>query len=807
MKKRCVVWRRLLLPVLAAAVAATPSFSFAAEKAASKPKASVPAKAKSKSAPKAKTSPAAEKSPGKLPWGLRDHFDIKVNNTTLVYGVDNAEWNIEVEGLGTAVDDARVKVMLTNGTTIESSGFENGDASRKAFTGDFGDGMAYTVALPAKNGVGLRHSIANYKQRPFYMVCLEVTNTSASPIEIASISPVVFAGGGIRFFDSPESSCSFRHFEQRGSSPVFDPKAPVALALFHNRSRDFSLAIGTLPGAARADVKLAKKDGAYYGEVVCAFDPPVTLAPGATIAANPVWLSFAEPKPAKIDLFYSWAQSALPKTTSSSEACPEKWVTVRDDQTLDDLSKALRQWSGAGVTSALIPASWQASPGALEGDGSRYPKNMASAVKRLGSSARASDETVAPAPKQPKKSFNAPKWLSAIGLGKTGETAAPAQAEHAAAPAETAAEEYAPAKAAFGATVAIGVTVDPLKVQGGSDAWAVTGSDNVRYVNPAVPEGKAYAVERMRQLARCGFQFFAIPPSTLPKDVLQKFNLTRAQADALAFAILGEAVAGKPVVPASTATLTGDVNAWLDVCAGSSRFKEFEMDVAPVRMDVSGIDKVGEDLMTAMMFCGAPIEFVGAPSSGVREAVARTFPKPQVWARALDAASPAPKLWMVQPKCTDEDAYGAAVVMFAGASAWDAAWYGFETDKPVRLWRADNGSVAEVKGAVPAAQTLTALGVTQTLPRPVLLAVTPGPGFSLHEIDRAKWDEAGGVLSGSLRGNGKDSAAYIVVPDAWKLESGKIGDRSLGVKDGSSLIALNIDRGKSTAFSAKFVRR
>ena len=215
-----------------------------------------------------------------------------------------------------------------------------------------------------------------------------------------------------------------------------------------------------------------------------------------------------------------------------------------------------------------------------------------------------------------------------------------------------------------------GITVDPLLVTGGKDAFTAKSEDGRVWVNPSSPEGMEYGVAQMKKVAEWGFDFYVVAPSRVPAEVLSHFNIPRAKADALAFDMVLKATGGAPVYAASRGALGATRDEWLDAAAATARLAEYGIVSGPVRFDASKAKDIDDETALAIAFCGSPIEVIGKPSAAVREAVAEAAGKQDFFARPLDIAGPAPKLWQVETTPSGKkESLEVAIVSFAGARA------------------------------------------------------------------------------------------------------------------------------------------
>ncbi|MBI4557084.1 MAG: hypothetical protein HY706_05815, partial [Candidatus Hydrogenedentes bacterium] len=228
-----------------------------------------------------------------------------------------------------------------------------------------------------------KHDVSTHKTRPFFIIQLSVTNAGDKAIEVSQISSVVLAPGALAHW-GPKSAVSFRRLTRHGPYLVFDPKGTPVLATFADVDQGISMALGTLPvGTGASGAKFAETNGQWSGEVSTVFTPPVHVAPGETLAADPVWLAFALPKPPDIDMYYSWAQSTLPRPDCGKDL-PDCWITVDDASPESALYSDARSWTGPGTDHVLIPAGWAKVPGTLDAPVSRAARELAAMGKKPG---------------------------------------------------------------------------------------------------------------------------------------------------------------------------------------------------------------------------------------------------------------------------------------------------------------------------------------------------------------------------------------------------------------------------------------
>lgn len=517
------------------------------------------------------------------PWALREHyiFSFDAANTRCLYGSDNAEWSIEFEGIGPFVDKARASITFADGTELSLTEFDKAEADREHFDTPMGAGNHFCAQFPEQDGIKVRHMMSVHREYPFLIIRMEVTNAGEEPVEIRALNPVIFGPGCLKN-PSGKMESVIRRVDMRGGFATFDRGAASSLALFRDPEHDQTIALGVLPlNMARSAIDLDPYDGSWQGRLTSVFDPPLKVAPGKSISADPVFITFSVPKPEEVETYFTWTRSKLPRPSTLPDA-PRFWCTVDEDAGADALYAAAQRWLTAGVRHALVPAAWEARPGSLEGARPRYPKNIKTVADTLA-----------------------------------------------------------------GMQVKPGITVDPLASIKGGEAFAATVGGQT-WLNVGHPEGRAQAVSNMREVVSWGFKFFVVSKSAIPAEVLQAFNMTRVQADALALEVMAEAAGNMPVFPSAATTLTDNLEDWLEAAGCTSRLWEYQVAAGPVRFDTSGIRELSEELRTVMAFFGGPIELFGLPHRNLAPQIAGIDHRV---AQPVDILKPAPTKWLV----ADED--------------------------------------------------------------------------------------------------------------------------------------------------------
>lgn len=172
-----------------------------------------------------------------------------------------------------------------------------------------------------------------------------------------------------------------------------------------------------------------------------------------------------------------------------------------------------------------------------------------------------------------------------------------------------------------------GITVDPLTGPKGDPEWSALSTDGQRWLNLSHPRGRAAASENIRTVAGWGFQFIAVEPSRIPDEVLKHFNMTRKQADSLAFEVAAEAAGSVPVVPTPHETMSMSVEEWLEADRVSRRLMEYRMPIGPVRLELRGNETFSPELVAAIRSFSGAVEVVGHPRANLVSSLRGVFPR------------------------------------------------------------------------------------------------------------------------------------------------------------------------------------
>lgn len=314
-----------------------------------------------------------------LPWALREFFTVTTPGTKFIYAGDCAEWNLEIEGLGQVAPSAMWQVTLADGTTLDPMAMGVGKARVNKHSSEYGKSAIYRVTMPATRGLVLQHSVIVHDERPFFLIQASVTNEGTAPVAIASIDPVHFALRGL----DGGAIAGRRALRARGPYLVPSEEPGAALVTVHDPARGFTFGLGEMSQrVADTGIGLEPTEDGWRIEVRSVFAPAKTLAPGETIASDPIWMTYRLAEPAEVDQLFAWCHSLAPRPETAAQA-PDYWAAAEKGASADAVYRLAGMWADAGVEHVLVPATWESVPGSLTGARPLYPGNMATVAARL----------------------------------------------------------------------------------------------------------------------------------------------------------------------------------------------------------------------------------------------------------------------------------------------------------------------------------------------------------------------------------------------------------------------------------------
>ncbi len=317
-----------------------------------------------------------------LPWTLRNHYSIPLEEGVIIYAEDNGEWRVLMKDGTILANGIGFSIGLADGTELTGLNLGDGSPSRDSFAHELGDGTTYSVTFAPKNGLKVKHILRTFKARPFVFVEIEVENVGTADVSITNIRPV-FAETSVMQALSPQTRIHYRRMREMGGQPVVVSEKDAMMVVINDPTKSFCLGLGMMPaGPARSSISFRESKGEWHGDIICRYEPMKILAPGETLASDPLWMSNGVPESHRVDLYYAWSYSMYvdnPKSAFTARG----WYTLTESNGLDDYRSSGSGWKGVGIDHVLLGRGWEGRPGSFQGAAPRFPKNMKSAVDAL----------------------------------------------------------------------------------------------------------------------------------------------------------------------------------------------------------------------------------------------------------------------------------------------------------------------------------------------------------------------------------------------------------------------------------------
>jgi hypothetical protein len=581
-----------------------------------------------------------------LPWPLRDHFSFGLDGGMLDFDAESGAWRVRVkapdakanpspkpgtptDGSVTALEATDFAITLGDGRTLSVSDFGKGTATHDDFGhGPFGAGHFYEVSLPEAEGLLVRFRLETVGTLPFALIRMYVENRGDEAINIHELRPAVM--GVSRGPHAPEMVLARRFVTLRGRQLLYDNQQAPGLALLHQEAWNVLVGVGVIPrGGAASGVQLESAGGIWQGAMTCSYAPGIALAPGETVEADTLCISYGLRSAPQLLRHFSWAWSEISGGSTARAEAPRAWVTVAEEEGLADLVRAAKGGANAGVRHALVPAYWEGRPGSLKGAAPRYPKSMRQAVADLQAAGSA-----------PGISFD-PLSANKGGTDWSVETSdGRCWLNPAAAKGKAAVEEKTRTLTDWGFKFLVPVDSD-------------------------------------------------IPDSVLSHFGLSRAGANAAALKAIQEAV-GNTV---QVFAPCRSTLKATHEAWLPVVAAAGTMVRYGLQAGPARMAFDADAALDEDWQAAVRLWPGPIEFLGAPPAASKSALAEALSEDVLTAWPLDGGMVVPRRWQTAPRLPEGESASAAVLLFSGARAWDVHDVDGAEDGPWTLWRVKDHSL------------------------------------------------------------------------------------------------------------------
>ncbi|MFO7775777.1 MAG: hypothetical protein R6W89_08275 [Candidatus Hydrogenedentota bacterium] len=326
---------------------------------------------------------------------MRDHYTLNYDGLALKYAVDNAEWGIELNEEGRIVDQVYCAVVLADGTVYDTEDLESGQTRREELTTPLGNTRAYRIDLETPEDFVIHHTLKQVRGRGFQLIQMAVTNTGSEPLAIDALRPVVMGAESLPGMP-PSTEAHTRRLSSRGGFALYDTQMDPQSILFYDRDRDLSVGLGVLPeGMAVSGVDFEQNGSTWQGHIASRFEPARQLAPGETLRADPVWVSFTTASPAGVDHMISWMHAMMNEKWDRPSP-PDAWITGPSGASANELYRRVEDWNLSGVNHVLVPAGWPRRPGALEGASPAYPRDMSAVASAIGQRGKSPGITIDP---------------------------------------------------------------------------------------------------------------------------------------------------------------------------------------------------------------------------------------------------------------------------------------------------------------------------------------------------------------------------------------------------------------------------
>lgn len=324
----------------------------------------------------------AADAPKETPWTLRNHYTITVKRVSLDYAEDNGQWRIRVDGDRAVFDRVGFAIGVEGRDPLTGADLDMAVSSRDKVTTRFGEGSNYALTFPVKDGLEVFHRVTKLDSMPFVILSVGVANKGSEARTISSISSAVIPAGGISNL-SPGTELHTYTLHARGGMPVYDPQGGAFFAVLNDANDTTAIALGVLPQYRGASsIELVEEAGTWRGGASTSFGPGISLAPGESVEADPLWLSFGVPDLALVDTYYGWSLAQSPHPAAVGDS-PQNWVSVPESGDFAQLLQSVQGWKGSGVWHALIPGNWEGRPGSLQGAAPGYPRDIGNAAQDL----------------------------------------------------------------------------------------------------------------------------------------------------------------------------------------------------------------------------------------------------------------------------------------------------------------------------------------------------------------------------------------------------------------------------------------
>ena len=139
------------------------------------------------------------------------------------------------------------------------------------------------------------------------------------------------------------------------------------------------------------------------------------------------------------------------------------------------------------------------------------------------------------------------------------------------------------------------------------------------------PKARAYGVKQLQRLLEWNYEFFVVPFSSIPDDVLATMNITRAVADLVAFEMMTEAAGMAAVFPCTARSIGDDLQGWQEVERATDGHKLYQFPTGPVRLDIRNVESLSNPVRTIVADFHGALEIVGLPGKNLQKQLQETL--------------------------------------------------------------------------------------------------------------------------------------------------------------------------------------
>ncbi len=316
------------------------------------------------------------------PWSLRDHFLFSGVDSVFKVDPKRAEWRIESANGKIIVPAAYTEIEFGDGTTLRLKKEHWVSDSRKDFKDAFGSGDRFQSTFKPKDGLHLEFHFNRYTTVPFMTMMVVIKNTGTTPIPLKAIRPGVVAPGSAPMLDA--NLATMCNSQRRGAHAIPISKGQSNFMEIKMPGGNGIIGIGLLQsGYIHSTMSFVhgEKGG---GKIENIYAPSINVMPNSTVQSDGVWLMLSMDNSKALKEYFTWVKTNFRKD-ERQQTQPKGWVTIQDEDSIENLITTARKWNLRSIQHALVPSTWQTG-GVTNGNYSMSIASVASAIKSAGMS-------------------------------------------------------------------------------------------------------------------------------------------------------------------------------------------------------------------------------------------------------------------------------------------------------------------------------------------------------------------------------------------------------------------------------------